>query len=264
MLHTGRRALHQDVVEELRWWPTPRHQSAVSPPRLAAPPPPTPFPSPWDVTRKGQRGRGTLATAGASRLRRCACAGERRRERTCQKWASSRRAASPSRRSTRPRRRCVLLHRRVRACAACVDSAVYGLGGTTQEEQPALDRDIRLEFARPHWEALSKAERHALLRLSLSDLGVKAAGADVGACHRHAACVGARQPRRHWNARFGRTPRAGAPLPATCACCKACRARDTRLRRVGGPVRVKTAPHVLTLRTGHWRLKSDSPSPRLP
>lgn len=114
-----------------------------------------------------------------------------------------------------------------------------------QEEQPALDRDIRLEFARPHWEALSKAERHGLLRLTLADLGVKAASADVGACHSLAVCVGARQPRLGWNARLGRTPRAGAPLPATCACCRACRARTTRFRRVGGPVRVKTAPHVL-------------------
>ena len=59
-----------------------------------------------------------------------------------------------------------------------------------QDNEPALDRDIRLEFARPHWEALTKAERHTLLRLSLADLGLKAAGADVGASARGYDCTG--------------------------------------------------------------------------
>ena len=43
------------------------------------------------------------------------------------------------------------------------------------------DRDARLEFSRPFWEALSKAERHALLQLPLDALAARAAASDFGA-----------------------------------------------------------------------------------
>jgi hypothetical protein len=50
-----------------------------------------------------------------------------------------------------------------------------------QPEEVLPDREQRLEFARPFWEALSKAERHALLKLPLDALAARAAATDVGA-----------------------------------------------------------------------------------
>jgi len=46
-----------------------------------------------------------------------------------------------------------------------------GLLARQEEEQArALDRETRLDFARPHYEAMSPAERHALLRVPISEL----------------------------------------------------------------------------------------------
>ena len=70
------------------------------------------------------------------------------------------------------------------ACVLAVPSGDSGVAHPSCLQEPngtaTLDRDTRMEFARPHWEALSKAERHALLRVSLADLDGKAASADVG------------------------------------------------------------------------------------
>jgi hypothetical protein len=70
------------------------------------------------------------------------------------------------------------------ACVLAVPSGESGVTHPSCLQEPngtaTLDRDTRMEFARPHWEALSKAERHALLLVSLADLDGKAASADVG------------------------------------------------------------------------------------
>jgi len=62
-------------------------------------------------------------------------------------------------------------------CApAGADAALRGA-----QEAPLPDREARLEFSRPFWEALPKTERHALLELPLDGLATRAAASDVGA-----------------------------------------------------------------------------------
>jgi hypothetical protein len=85
-----------------------------------------------------------------------------------------------------------------------------------QPEEVLPDREQRLEFARPFWEALSKAERHALLKLPLDALAARAAASDVGA-----------RPRRAAPARVAAVPRARRAAPR----------RAARPRRPAGPPR---------------------------
>jgi len=51
----------------------------------------------------------------------------------------------------------------------------------TAQEELLPDRDAQLEFSRPFWEALPKAQRHALLQLPLDALQARAAASDFGA-----------------------------------------------------------------------------------
>jgi hypothetical protein len=121
-------------------------------------------------------------------------------------WARPKRAARsrPARGARRRRRRCAhrvatragdahndarekahtLVHgfaltRTRRRCRVCC--VPFRAPRRVQPEEVLPDREQRLEFARPFWEALSKSERHALLKLPLDALAARAAATDVGA-----------------------------------------------------------------------------------